>query len=207
MVGEHQGHFWDSAAQLLVTQEPKVRDQWAKQRLSHKPGARKGNSKRGNGHCLHCTATRACRTLCDPNDCSTPGFPVLYHLPEFAQSHVHWVHNASPFSSYPQPFPVLGSFPMSQVFASGGQSIGASALVLPMSIQGWFPLGLTGLISFLFKGLSRVFSSTTVLKISILQCSAFFMIQISHLYMTTWKTRALNIWTFVSSDNRHFIEL
>ena len=71
-----------------------------------------------------------------------------------------------PFSSCLQSFPASGSFPMSQFFESGGQSIGASASpsVLPMNIQDWFPLGLTGLISFLSKGLSRVFSSTTVQK-------------------------------------------
>ena len=61
-----------------------------------------------------------------------------------------------PFSSCPQSFPASGSFPTSWLFASGGQRIGASASVLPMNIQGWFPLGLTGLISLLFKGLSRV---------------------------------------------------
>ena len=68
-----------------------------------------------------------------------------------------------PFSSCPQSFPSSGLFPMSLLFASGGQSTGASASasVLPMNIQGWFPLGLTGLISLLSKGLSRVFSSTT----------------------------------------------
>ena len=71
-----------------------------------------------------------------------------------------------PFSSCPQSFPASGSFPMSQFFASCGQSIGASASasVLSMSIQRWFPLGLTGLSSLLSKGLSRVFSSTTVQK-------------------------------------------
>ena len=71
-----------------------------------------------------------------------------------------------PFSSCPQSFPGSGFFPVSQFFASGGQSIGASASasVLPMNIQGWFPLGLTGLISLQSKGLSRVFSSTTVQK-------------------------------------------
>ena len=68
------------------------------------------------------------------------------------------------FSSYPQSFPALGSFPMSQLFASGGQSNGASVLVFPMNTQGWFPLGLTGLFSLQSKGLSRVFSSTTVQK-------------------------------------------
>ena len=68
-----------------------------------------------------------------------------------------------PFSC-PQYFPALWSFPVSQLFTSGGQSIGALASVLPMNIHGWFPLGLTGLISLLSKGLSRVFSSTTFWK-------------------------------------------
>ena len=64
-----------------------------------------------------------------------------------------------PFSSCPQSFPTSGSFPMSSLFASGGQSIGVSASVIPMNNQGWFPLGLTDLLSLLYKGLSRVFSS------------------------------------------------
>ena len=69
-----------------------------------------------------------------------------------------------PFSSHLQSFPRSGSFPMSQFYASGGQSIGASASVLPENIQDWFPLGLAGWVSLLSKGLSRVFSSTTVQK-------------------------------------------
>ena len=71
-----------------------------------------------------------------------------------------------PFSSCLQSFPASGSFPMSQLFTSGGQSIGvsASASVLPVNIQDWFPLGLTGWMSLLSKGLSRVFSNTTVQK-------------------------------------------
>ena len=80
-----------------------------------------------------------------------------------------WYHLAisssvAPFSSWPQSFPESGSFPMSQLFISGGKSIGtsASASVLPMNIQSWFSLGLTGLIYVLYKGLSRVFSNTTV---------------------------------------------
>ena len=82
-----------------------------------------------------------------------------------------WCHpiipsSVIPFSSCLQSFPALGSFPMSQFFTSGDQSIGVSALasVLPMNIQDWFPLGWTGWISLLFKGLSRVFSNTTVQK-------------------------------------------
>ena len=93
------------------------------------------------------------------------------------------------FSFYLQSFPASGSFPISQFFTSGGQSIGASASapVLPMNIQGWFPLGLTCLISIQSKGLSRVFSSTTVQK------HQFFGVLP---YMTTGKTIALTIWSF-----------
>ena len=104
-------------------------------------------------------------------DSSTPGFPVHHQLHELAQTHVHWVsdaiqpsHPVVPFSSCPQSFPASGFFPMSQLLALGGQSIRTSASYLPMKIQGWFPLGLIALISLLLKGLSRVFSSTTVQK-------------------------------------------
>ena len=82
-----------------------------------------------------------------------------------------WCHptissSVTPFTSCLQSFPASGSFPVSGLFTSGGQSIGASASasVLPMNIQGWFPLGLTSLISLLSKELSRVFSSTTIWK-------------------------------------------
>ena len=107
--------------------------------------------------------------LCNPMHSSTPGFPVLYNLLQFAQTRVHWVDDAIqpvPFSSRLHSFPASGSFPISQLFASGGQSIGASASasVLPMNIQGWFSLWLTSLSSLLSKELWRFFSSTTVLK-------------------------------------------
>ena len=135
-------------------------------------------------------------------DCSTPGFLVLHHLSEHAQTHVHWVSDAIqpschiiPFSCL-QSFPASGSFLMSQCFKSGGQSIGASASVLPMNIQGWFPLRLTGLIPWQSKGLSKVSSNTRAPK------HQFFNIQPSlwsnsHIN-TTWKTKALALWTFVS---------
>jgi len=104
-------------------------------------------------------------------DCSTPGFPVLHHLPQFAQPHLmnQWCRATITFSvahfpSCPQCFPASGSFPMSWLFTSDGQTTGTSASVFPMNIQGWFPLRLTGLISLISKGLSRVFSSTTVQK-------------------------------------------
>ena len=104
-----------------------------------------------------------------------------------------------PFSSCLQSFQASGSFPMSQFFASGDQSIGvsASASVLPMHIQDWFPFRLTGLISLQSKGLTRVFFNTIVLKHQILWHSAFFIVQLSHPSMTTGKTIALTRWTFV----------
>ena len=107
-------------------------------------------------------------------NCSTPGLPVHHQLPEFTQTHVHWVSGAIqpisssvvPFSSWPQSFPASGSFQMSQLFTSGSQSIvvSASTSVLPMNTQDWSPLGWTGWISLQSKGLTRVFSSTTVHK-------------------------------------------
>ena len=106
---------------------------------------------------------------------STPGLPVHHQLPEFTQTHAHRVGDviqpshravAHPFSSCPQSLPASGSFPVSQHFAWGGQNTGvsASASVLPMNTQGWSPLGWTGWISLQSKGLSRVFSNTTVPK-------------------------------------------
>ena len=108
--------------------------------------------------------------------------------------------SVAPFSSHLQSCPASGSFQMSQFFTSGGQSIGvsASASVLPMNIQDWFPLGLTGLISLKSKGLSRVFSKTKFQKAPTLQRSAFFVVQLSYPYMTTGKTIVLIRWTFVS---------
>ena len=112
---------------------------------------------------------QSCPTLSDPMDCSTPGLPVHHQLPELTQTHVHRVSDAIqpsssivPFSSCLQPFPASEFFPVSQFFASGGQSIGvsASASVLPMNIQDWFYLGLTGWISLQSKGLSKVFNTT-----------------------------------------------
>ena len=113
---------------------------------------------------------------------STPGFLVLHYLPEFSQTHVNWVSDAiQPSHPLSPPSPALNlsqhqkyweihrnTFLMSQLFASGGQNFGASASppVLSMNIQGWFPLGLTGLISLLSKELSRIFSSTVVQSIS-----------------------------------------
>ena len=111
--------------------------------------------------------------LCDPMNHSTPGLPVHHQLPEFTQTHVHWASDAiqpsHPLSS-PSP-PTLNlsqhqGFPMSQLFASSGQSIGvsASSSVFTMNTQDWSPLGWTGWNSLQSRGFSRVFSDTTVQK-------------------------------------------
>ena len=115
-----------------------------------------------------CSATKSCQTLSNPTDWSIPGFPVLHHLPELSQTHVHWVgdamqpsHPLSPSSPPAFNLPTSGSFRVSQLFTSGGQSIGLQLQhQFFQSIIRGFPLRLTGLISLQSKGLSRVFSST-----------------------------------------------
>ena len=104
---------------------------------------------------------------CDLMDCCTPGLPVHHQLPEFTQTHAQWCHptissSVVPFSSRLQSFPASQSFQRSQLFTSGGQSIGVSALasVFSMNIQDWSPLGWSGGISLQSKGLSRVFNTT-----------------------------------------------
>ena len=101
-----------------------------------------------------------------------------------------WCHptissSVVPFSCCLQSFPASGSFPMSQFFTSGGQSIGisASTLVLPMNIQDWFPLGWTGQISLQSKRLSRVFSNNTVQKHQFLAAQLFFVVSNSHIHI------------------------
>ena len=143
-------------------------------------------------------------TLCDPMDCNTPSLPVHHQPPVYPNSHLlsRWCHptissSAIPFSSSLQSFPASGSFQMSQMFASGGQSIGvsASASVLPVNTQDWSPLGWTGWISFQSKGLSRVFSNTPVQKyqffsaqLSLQSSSHIHTWQLSHPHMTVWIT-------------------
>ena len=120
------------------------------------------------------SVTQSCPTFCNPMDCGRPGLPVHHQLLEFIQTYVHWVSDAiqpshplsSPsFSSCLQFFPASGSFPVSQLFTWGDQSIGVSTLAtfLPMNTQDW-SLEWTGWISLKSKGLSRVLSNTTVQK-------------------------------------------
>ena len=120
--------------------------------------------------CICCCCywvSKLCLTLGNPIEYSMPGSPVLHHLPEFSQTHVHWIGDLSnhfilkwPFSSCPQTFPALGSFPTSQLFPSGGQRIAASESVFPMSIQSW----LVWLVWSFCQRDSRVFSISVIWK-------------------------------------------
>ena len=151
--------------------------------------------------------SQSCPTLCDLMYSSTPGFPVLHHLPEFAETHVHlsqWYHptissSVASFSSCPLSFLASGSFPVSRLFTGGQKDWSLSFSISPSNEY-------SGLISFridwlyllavqwTLKSLLQKHSS----KALILQHSAFFMVQLSHLYMTTGKTIALTRWTYIS---------
>ena len=151
--------------------------------------------------CCCCSVIQSCPSLSDPMHCSTPGFPVLHCLLEFAPTHVHWVgdtiqpsHPVPFFSSCPQSFPASASFPVSQLFTSGGQSAGASAFSISPSNE------FSGLISFSINWFDLLAVQGTLKslpqhhnsKALILQLSAFFIVQLSHPYMATGKTIALN---------------
>ena len=134
-------------------------------------------------------------------DCSTPGFPVLHYLPEFTQTHVHWVSDviqpSHPLSSPSSPvFNLSQPQGLFQWVISSYHVAKVLELQLPHTsfqwvIQGWFPLGLTDFISLLSKGLSRVFQHHSS-KASILQRSAFFMTQLSRPYITTEKKHSFD---------------
>ena len=121
------------------------------------------------GSCSCCSVAQSCLTLCERMDCSTPGSPPSLSPGVCSTSCPlsWWCHptissSVIPFSSCLQSFPASGSFPVSQLFTSGGQNIGVSAWasVLPLNIQDWSPLGLTGLLSLQSKEHLRVFSNT-----------------------------------------------
>ena len=160
--------------------------------------------------CYCCSFAKSCLTHCNPMNCSKPGFPVLHCLPEFAQTHVHWVGDtiqssrllSPPSSSALNLSQHQGLFLMSRLLAAGGQSIAASASasVLSMTTQDWFPLELTGLISMLSKECSRVFSSTTIRK------HQFFGIQPSYGPILTsvhdyWKNYTFDYMDFSQQSN------
>ena len=139
------------------------------------------------------SVAQSCLTLYNPMDCSTPGFPVHHQLLELAQTHVHWVSDAIQ-PSHPLSSPSPAAFSLSQhqgLFqwvsssyqVAKASGVSASASILPMNIQDWFPLGWTGWISLQSKGLSRAFSNTTVQK------HQFFSAQLS-----IWSNSHIHTW-------------
>ena len=146
--------------------------------------------------CLFSSVAQSCLTVCDPMDCSMPGFPVHHQLPELVQTYAYQVGDTIQ-PSHPLLSPSLPAFNLSQhqgLFkwvSSSHQVATASTSVLTMNIQDWFPLGLTGLISLQSKQLSRVFSNTTVPK------HQFFGTQLSvwsNSHTHTWLLEKPQLW-------------
>ena len=147
-----------------------------------------------------CQSLRHVQLFETPMDCSTRGFPILHHSPEFLKlMSIESVMPSNhlilcrPFSSCLQSFLASGSFPVRQLFTSGGQSIraSASALVLPMNVQGWFPSRLTGLIFLLSKWFLRVFSAPQFKSLSSLVLSLLCGSTLTSIH-DYWKTHSLD---------------
>ena len=141
-----------------------------------------------------CSAAESCLTVCDPMNHSTPGFPVHHQLPEFTQTHVHRVSAAiQPSHPLSSPLPAFNfSQHQGQFFTSGGQSIGASASasVLPSNeYSGLISFRIDWFDLFVVYGTLKSLHRYDSLKPWILWCSAFFMVHLSHPYMTTGKKR------------------
>ena len=152
-----------------------------------------------------CSVAQSCLTLCDPRLVaalqallsSTVSQSLLKLISTEQMIHPIISFSVSPFSSCSQSFSASGSFPLSWLFSSGGQRIGASASVLPMNIQGLFPFRIDWFDLLAVQGTLRSLLQHHTSKESVLQLSAFFVVQLSHLYMTTGKTIALTTWAFV----------
>ena len=155
----------------------------------------------------YCSVAQSCLILCDPVDCSTAGFlsftisQSLLKLTsiELVMPSSHLVL-CSPLLLLPSVFPSIRAFLVSWLFTSGGQSIDASASVLPMNIHDWSPLGLTGLISLQSKGLSRVFSNTTVQKHQFFSAQLFLRPNLSHIH-DYWENHSFDYMDFCRQSN------
>ena len=176
------------------------------QRVGH-DWATKQASKQANifKYSCCCSFAQLCTILCDPMDYSTPVFPVLPWVCSKSCPLSWWCHptiscSVTPVSFCLQSFPEWGSFPMIQPFPSGSQSIRASASVLPMNIQGWYSLDwLFDLLA--VQGTLKSLLQHRSSKAPILQCSAFFMVQLSYPYMTIGKAIGLTRWIFVGRND------
>ena len=152
-----------------------------------------------------CSVAQSCPALCDPMDCSMPGLPVLHHLLELAQTHVHWVGDAiQPAHPLSSPSPLAFNLSQHQGLFQWVSSLHQVAKVLELQLQHQCFQCIFRLISFMIDWFD-LFAVQGTLKsllqhhslIAVLWCSAFFMVQLSHPYTTTGKTIVLTIWTFV----------
>ena len=147
--------------------------------------------------CCCCLVAKSCLTFCNPMNCRKPGLPVLHNFPEFAQN--WWCHptisSCHPLLLLPSIFPSIRIFSNESALLVRWPNIGASASasVLSENIQGWFPLGLTGLISLQSKGLSRIFFNTTVWKHQFLGAQPFFFFWSSS-HIRTWLLEKSFLW-------------
>ena len=152
-----------------------------------------------------CSVTKSCPALCNPMNWSTPGLPVLHRLSEFAQTHVHWVGDAiQPSHSLSSPSPPALNLSQHQGLFQWVSSSHQVAKVLELQLQHQSFNECSGLISFriycfdlAIQGTLKNLLKNHNSKASVIQCSALFMVQLSHPYMTTGKAIALSIWTFV----------
>ena len=140
-------------------------------------------------HCCCFSVAKSCPTLCTPMNCSTPGFPMLHHPPKFAQTHVHWVSDVIQPSHPLSPTSALAFLNLFQHLSHWVISSHQVAKVFELLLQNqWiFPLGMTGFISLLSEGLSRVFSSTSVLKFQSFSTQSFLW---SNSHICTWLENA-----------------
>ena len=153
---------------------------------------------RSYANLCRCSVAKSCPTLCmNPMKCSTPGFPVPHHLPEFAQVQVHWVGDAIQPLILCHPLLLPSFFPSISVFSNESvlhirwPGFSASASVLPMNIQNWFPLGWTGWISLQSKGLSRIFSKPQFKSINSLVLSFLYSPTLTSIH-DHWKNQSFD---------------
>ena len=151
--------------------------------------------------CCYCSVTQSCPILCDPMDCNTPSFPVHHHLLELAQIHVHRISDAIQpshplLSLFLLPL-ASGSFPVSWLLASGGQKYWSFSINSSSEYSGLISFRMDWLDLFAAQGILKSLLQHHSSKASICWHSTFFIVQLSHPYVTTGKAIALTRWTFV----------